>query len=351
MCLGGGAPDLANDEVQVDTAPVRAFHRGAVSALSLRHMRPFTRFAWTVLGVNLAVVAWGAFVRATGSGAGCGKHWPTCNGEIIPRAPAVATLIEFGHRASSGIALLLVVVLVIWAIRAFPAGHAARRGASTALAFMIAEALVGAGLVLFGWVAKDSSAARGWVMAIHLTNTFLLLAAVTLTAAWSAGPAGVAARGRGGLAGALAAALAAMLLAGVTGAIAALGDTLYPATSFAAGLQEELSANASVLLRLRVLHPFAAVAAGVTLVAVSRAALRARPDARVRRAATAIVALVALELVAGAANVLLLAPIWLQLAHLLVADLLWLATVLLAAATLAPEGEAISGRSPAAAVA
>ena len=97
-------------------------------------MRAFTRFAWSVLAVNLAVVAWGAFVRATGSGAGCGKHWPTCNGEIVPRAPALATTIEFAHRASSGVALLLVVVLVVWAIRAFPAGHPARRAALAAIA-------------------------------------------------------------------------------------------------------------------------------------------------------------------------------------------------------------------------
>jgi cytochrome c oxidase assembly protein subunit 15 len=301
-------------------------------------MRALSRFGWTVLGVNLAVVAWGAFVRATGSGAGCGRHWPTCNGELVPRAPAVATLIEFGHRASSGVALLLVVALVVWAVRALPAGHAARRGAFAALGLMIAEALVGAGLVLYGWVAKDTSAARGWVMAIHLTNTFLLLAALALTAAWSARPGGFVTAGRGGLAAGLAAALGAVLLAGITGAIAALGDTLYPATSFAAGLREELSGTAAVLLRLRVLHPFAAIGAGALLLGVSRAALRARPDEPVRGAATAIAGLVALEIAAGAANVLLLAPVWLQLVHLLLADLLWVAAVLLAAATLAPGG-------------
>ena len=309
-------------------------------------MRALSRFAWTVLGVNLAVVAWGAFVRATGSGAGCGRHWPTCNGEIVPRAPAVATLIEFGHRTSSGVALLLVVALVVWAVRALPAGHAARRAAWAALGFMIAEALVGAGLVLYGWVAKDTSSARGWVMAIHLTNTFLLLAALALAAAWSARPAGLFLAGRGGLAAGLAAALGLVLLAGITGAIAALGDTLYPATSFAAGLRDELAGDAAVLLRLRVLHPFAAIAAGALLLGVSRAALRARPDEPVRRAAVAIAALIALELAAGAANVMLLAPVWLQLVHLLLADLVWLSTVLLAAATLAP-GAVRSAAGPA----
>jgi cytochrome c oxidase assembly protein subunit 15 len=312
-------------------------------------MRAFRRFAWTVLGVNLAVVAWGAFVRATGSGAGCGRHWPTCNGELVPRAPAVATLIELAHRVSSGVSLLLVVALAIWAVRASPAGHAARRAALAALGFMIAEALVGAGLVLYGWVAKDASAARGWVMAIHLTNTFLLLASLALTAAWSAAPGGLAVQGRGGLAAAIAAALAAVLLAGVTGAIAALGDTLYPASSFAAGLRDDLSGNAAVLLRLRVLHPLAAVSAGALLLAVSRAAVRARPEEAVRRSAAAIAGLVAFEIVAGAANVLLLAPVWIQLVHLLLADLVWLSAVLLAAAALAPG--AVAGRKEAEAAA
>ncbi len=296
----------------------------------------FTRFAWSVLAWNVAVVAWGAFVRATGSGAGCGRHWPLCNGEIVPRAGAVETAIELTHRASSGLALLLVVALAAWAVRAFPRRHPTRKAAWASLAFMLSEALVGAGLVLFGWVAKDASAARGWVVAIHLTNTFLLLAALALAAEWSARPGGFAIAGRGASAAALAAGLAAVLLAGVSGAIAALGDTLFPATSFAEGLRHELSGDAHLLLRLRLLHPFAAIAAGAGLLAVARLALRSRGDRRVRRAALALAALVAVEIALGVLNVLLLAPVGLQLVHLLVADGIWLALVLLAAATLAP---------------
>jgi cytochrome c oxidase assembly protein subunit 15 len=314
-------------------------------------MRAFTRFAWSVLAVNVLVVAWGAVVRATGSGAGCGKHWPTCNGEIVPRAPGTEMAIEFVHRTTSGIALLLVVALAVWAARAFPRGHGARRAAWAALALMLAEAGVGAGLVLFGWVAKDASPERAWVMAIHLTNTFLLLGALTLAADWSARP-GVAVGRRRPVAAALGIALAAVLLAGVTGAIAALGDTLFPATGFVGGLRAETSGGSSLLLRLRVLHPFAAIAAGAALLAAARLALRSRPDERVRRAALAVLALVAIEIVAGGANVYLLAPAWLQVVHLVLADALWIALVLLAAAALAPGGvaaDAGEGRLPGAA--
>ena len=301
-------------------------------------MRAFSRFAWGVLAYNLAVVAWGAFVRATGSGAGCGKHWPTCNGAVVPRAPALETAIEFSHRLTSGIALLAVLALAVWAFRAFARGHAVRRAAVASVALMIAEALVGAGLVLYGWVARDTSAARPWVMAIHLTNTFLLLGALTLTAWWSRRPAGLAARPPGALRPLLAAAFAAMILAGITGAIAALGDTLFPATSFAEGLRQELSPNASLLLRLRVLHPVAAVAAAALLVVTARAALTGRPgDPAVRGAGIAVMTLAAVQLLAGAVNLALLAPVWMQLVHLALADLAWIALVVLAAASFAPE--------------
>ena len=302
-------------------------------------MPAITRYAWAVLGYNLLVVAWGAFVRATGAGAGCGKHWPTCNGEVVPRSPRLETLVEFSHRASTGIAFLALAVLVAWAFREFPRGHAARKGSAAALAFMVLEAAVGAGLVLFGWVARDASAARPWVMAFHLVNTFLLLAALALAADWTRRPGGIAVERRGRAATALGAAALGVLLAGMTGAIAALGDTLFPSQGLAEGIRQELSGEGHVLLRLRVLHPFAAILAGVLLLAAARVALAARPDARVRRAAVAIAGFLALELVAGVANVVLLAPVWLQLVHLLIADLTWIALVLLASATLAPGGE------------
>src|ERR671937_2450642 len=148
-------------------------------------MRPFRRFAWGVLIYNVAVIAWGALVRATGSGAGCGQHWPMCNGQVVPISPAMETAIEFTHRATSGIALVLVAALVVCARRAFPRGHAARRAAGFSALFIVTEALLGAGLVLFGWVAKDASAGRGFAMALHLANTFLLLASLALTAGFS----------------------------------------------------------------------------------------------------------------------------------------------------------------------
>ena len=136
------------------------------------------RFAWSVLAYNVAVIGWGAYVRATGSGAGCGNHWPLCNGQMVPPSPTIATLIEYSHRLTSGLALLSVVALLAWTWRACRPGHPARTGAAASLFFMLTEAAVGAGLVLFQLVADNASAARTMFMGVHLLNTFVLLASI-----------------------------------------------------------------------------------------------------------------------------------------------------------------------------
>src|SRR5262249_46077849 len=189
--------------------------------------------AWATLAAILGVILWGAFVRATGWGAGCGSHWPLCNGEVVPRSPTAATLIELGHRVTSGLAALLVVGLVAGAWRGFPRGHAVRGGALAALVPMVLEALIGAGLVLLGDVAGDASIAHAWWVSGHLVNTFLLVAALTLTAWCATHDARPILRGAGTLGTVLAAALAAVLVVGVSGAVTALGDTLFPAATFA----------------------------------------------------------------------------------------------------------------------
>src|SRR5271169_3222577 len=94
-------------------------------------------FAWGVVGYNILVVLWGAFVRATGSGAGCGDRWPLCNGVVTPRAPRIETVIEFTHRATSGLALMGVAGLCVWAFVLFPRGHRTRLFAALSMAFLL----------------------------------------------------------------------------------------------------------------------------------------------------------------------------------------------------------------------
>lgn len=308
----------------------------------------FRKLAAIALAATLGVILWGAFVRATGSGAGCGSHWPTCHGQVIPRAPSAATLIEYTHRATSGVAFLLVALQLAWAFRAYPSRHAVRAGAAASMFFMVTEAGVGALLVLFEYVAGDRSVGRAVWMAVHLINTFLLIASMTCTLWWARGGAPVrlrGLRGQGATSALLGAGLAATLLVGVTGAIAALGDTLFSASTLAEGIAQDLSPTAHFLVQLRVLHPVVAALTGAYLLFLRSAVPARRPGPAVRLLANATGAVVVAQLGAGIVNLLLLAPVWLQLVHLLLADLLWIALVLLAAAAL---GETEAERSTAA---
>ncbi len=295
--------------------------------------RRFVTFAWGVLAYNILVILWGAFVRATGSGAGCGSHWPLCNGELVPRTETMETLVEFSHRITSGIAILAVVALLVWAFRAYPRRHRVRRAAIASMIFMIIEALIGAGLVLLELVAYNVSIARAYWMAGHLINTFFLLAALTLTAWWAAGHAGLRLRKQGALPWLLGLALVPMLVLGASGGITALGDTLV----LGGGVTPEESPVVAQLVSLRIYHPLIAFLVGGALALAAIPAVRRNPVGTTRTLALLLGALYVLQLLLGALNVALKAPVWLQLVHLFMSNLIWISLVLLAAEALADE--------------
>jgi heme A synthase len=297
--------------------------------------RNFRYAAWSVLVLNLAVIAWGAYVRASFSGDGCGTHWPTCHGEVIPVGATTKALVEFSHRASSGLALLCIIALAFWAFYAFPRGHWVRRGAIYSVIFIFSEALVGAGLVLFQLVTHNKSIYRALALSGHLLNTFILLAFLLATA-WAAGSRfaekspRINWRGQGMAGWILGIGLVFMLVAGVCGSIAALGDMLFPSANLAAGLKADFNPLSSMMIRLRWLHPIVSVGTGVYLTWAGLYLKRLLPLAPVQHAAWMVIALVGVQIIAGVANLLLLAPIPMQMLHLLLADLLWLALVRLA---------------------
>jgi len=301
------------------------------------------RLAWATLAYNVAVILWGAYVRVTGSGAGCGNHWPLCNGDVVPQNGQIQTLIEFAHRVTSGLSLVMVFTLLVWCWRKTTRGAWPRYAAVAAAILLLNEALLGAGLVLFDYVAKDQSAGRAVFLSLHFGNTLLLLASLALTAQWlsrselrlkvAAKPWQVAVIGVG---------LLAVVLVGITGALTALGDTLFPAVSLRSSLAQDFAASSHILLRLRLLHPFAAVTAALYILwALVTSPVR---PVRSRRKLIFLLSLLLVQLALGALNVLLLAPSWLQILHLLVAELIWITLVLVSGELLFERRE--SGLNP-----
>jgi heme A synthase len=315
----------------------------------------FTRYAWVVVAYLILVILWGAYVRATGSGAGCGSHWPLCNGVVVPREPRTETIIEFTHRITSAFSGLMVIGLLLWAFRLYPKGHLVRRGAVLSLVFIITEGLLGAGLVLFEWVAYNASVGRAISMGAHLINTFLLLAATSLTAWWAGvqdSKSGVEPRlylrDQGRVGWLIAGGLLLMVALGASGAVTALGDTLFPSGSMSEGIAQDFLPTAHFLVRLRIYHPILAIVTGISLFLAGRAIAAARPGIGALVFSRAIVYLVVIQLVAGFVNVLLNVPVWMQLVHLLLADLLWIAFILLSAAALSQPAPAAEPAQPAA---
>ncbi|NDC89528.1 MAG: heme A synthase [Bacteroidetes bacterium] len=288
----------------------------------------YRAFAWGSLGYTILVVLWGAFVRATGSGAGCGDHWPLCNGEVVPRSPALETIIELSHRLSSALVGFLIIGLVVWTFRLYQKGHIQRKLALWSLFFVITEGLIGAGLVLFELVADDTSMARVYSIVLHLINTFILLAVMSLLSFRASGiliPRIPRDRRRWmGLA-----LVVTLIVIGATGAVTALGDTLFRADSLAEGLSRKFASDAHLLEQLRIVHPAVAVMSWLLLVYSTMHIRSVASDPRTRTAAEVVMGLYVFQLALGLINVLLLAPVWMQLVHLAFADLLWVSTLLL----------------------
>jgi heme a synthase len=284
------------------------------------------RFAWTALYWNLAVVLWGAYVRATGSGAGCGNKWPLCDGDVVGASANGQTIVEFTHRITSVISLLMVTGLVVWCWRVTKKGDWVRYSVVLAAVFLANEALLGAALVLLKHVGSDQSVGRILFLGLHFGNTLLLLATLSLTALWlSNGSRSPTLISKWQEVGSIGLGLLATMMTGITGAVAALSDTLFPATSLPAALAQEFSSGTPILLHVRLLHPaVATVAACYILWVIWKVSTRQN---RFSQSAIALIVLLFVQVSVGMTNVLFLTPVWLQIAHLFIADVLWILLV------------------------
>lgn len=293
--------------------------------------RKFAALAWFFVAYLVGVILFGAWVRITGSGNGCGSHWPACNGDIIPQAPAVKTIIEYTHRLMSGLCGIIALVLVVWARKV---SRPVFRASLWTLFFLVVESLLGALLVKRHLVVDDVSVARAYTVALHLANTLLLVASATLLA-WRASSESepVAHEGRKTSRVLLGVALAAVMLTSMSGAVTALGDTVFPTKpamdgTLLAKIRTDTSAGQHFLVRLRVIHPIMAVLAAFLVAGVLTGTVARRGSAGTTHARLATLALAAVvcQTGVGVFNVLLAAPGWLQIVHLLMAEAVWILT-------------------------
>ena len=317
----GAMPRVQGGSNEPGGLPFIQFEGKGSSALS--------KYSIFVLLYSLPVIVYGAFVRASGSGDGCANHWPDCNGVAIPLGGEIKTWIEYAHRFSSGLVLPFALVLMYLVFRNFGKGSPIRKVALGALFFTVTEALIGMALVRKGLVAQDHSPERAWWLAMHLTNTFMLLGCFTSTAYYANKGSQQKVR-QGPVSAALVLGLLGVLILGISGAVTALGDTLYPAKSITDGLLQDVSPTAHFLIKLRLFHPLIATSIGVFLLVIMGWLNHVRPSKDVKKWSKLVVVIFFSQMAVGFVNVILLAPIWMQLVHLLLADGLWVVLLLCA---------------------
>lgn len=304
----------------------------------------FAKYAWFVLGYNLIVILWGVFLRASLSGDGCGEHWLTCGGEVIPSAPQLKTQIEFFHRITSSLAGIIVIGLVISSIVKWVKEKSAQnklvvKMSVLSLIFIIIEGVLGGLLVLTGNTAANWTPTRPFWMAAHLLNTFTLVAILALTAWFASGGKAFSflkiSRKTFIL---LLIGVAGIFIAGMSGSIAALSSMLFPSSTLSEGIAKDFSATSHYLLRLRVFHPILSIATGIFLIFLAnRFKSEAKENSGVRRWGNILSILILLQFVSGGVTLFLLAPIVMQLIHLFLADAVWIAFVLMSASYLSEQ--------------
>jgi len=290
----------------------------------------FHRFAQVLLFYTLLVILWGAWVRISHSGDGCGASWPLCNGQLIPEAEHKKTWVEFSHRLTSGL-FGIFVVYMFWQGRKFFDRQAMIRKALLAtLIFTISEALLGAKLVLFGLVGSNDSLFRLIVMGLHQVNSLMLSGSVALVALYASElPQQIkdSVSSRRPLPKWAFSFLVLFIAVAITGGIAALSTTLFPSTSLFEGISKDFAPDAHYLLRLRISHPILATLIGSGLAIYFWLKSQEEKNLGLRKVSLQVAVIFVVGVVFGYLTLFSLAPIWMKIAHLLIAHLIWIALV------------------------
>ena len=249
---------------------------------------------------TLIVIFWGAWVRISHSGDGCGDHWPLCQAELIPDLTQKKTFIEYFHRLMTG-AYGLIVIYIFFKLKNH-ARELVKKLNVALLILMITEALIGALLVKLSLVTVDDSYMRLVFMIAHQLNSFLLTG-VTYLLFKAINPEFDFKFSKK---------LLLFLAVSVSGAIAALSVTLFPTISLLQGIMDDFSHESHIFIKLRIVHPVLAV----TIMSGFMIWLFMKNQTRF-----AMEILFAMFI--GVITLVTLSPVALKIAHLGLAHVLW----------------------------
>jgi protoheme IX farnesyltransferase len=283
---------------------------------------------------SLLVMLFGAFVRASLSGDGCGTSWPFCNGgSLLPDTSVLKSVIEFTHRATSGLLLLCLAGLYVAARRVFPARHDVRSGLLWAVVACVVSAFIGMLLVRFGWVVFDRSLGRAITMPIHLVNNLVLLAGLVWAQHRAAGGAISKWKGQGPLGQAFTMSVISVFLLCMTGALSAMGKTAFAVekamtNNLTERIQMHIGEGAHWILRGGALHPLLATSFGIMLVLCVNLMMTRRPEPGVKKWGQYTIGIFLVQMAFGLVNLIVSAPWMMQLGHLLLALLNWMALIM-----------------------
>jgi len=288
--------------------------------------RWYRRFAWSVVVFTVGVIVSGDLVQATESGAGCGESWPHCDGSLIPSIGDAHTAIEFTHRIATTALSFGFLGLLFGAWRVYGRDHPVWRAAVWAGVFLLVEILLGAVLVLFGWVEDDASWGRVIADVLHVVNTFVLVG-TTIFVAWFAagGQTFRIDRSRRTDRLLLGAGLAVVLIA-ITGTVNSLADTL----ALSDAVEIDKTPIAAILVSVRGIHPALAVLGGGAIFFVM-IQLSDVASGTALKMLIAVQLVIAAQFIVGVLNIALLTPLETQIIHLVLADTLWILLLLLTA--------------------
>ncbi len=276
--------------------------------MSLKRYRSYLVFLWIY---SILVIVWGAWVRISKSGDGCGTSWPLCNNTIIPDTENTHTLIELTHRLSTGIYGILAILLVIWTFKLYSKQHNIRKISLFILSLTILEALIGAKLVLFGLVGGNTGVDRIIVMSLHQVTSVLLTGSVAkayyLTFTNKINPSYL-----------IATLKIMFLLIVATGGIAALSNTVFPSNSIIEGLMSDLDPNSHILLKLRIIHPILAMTLTFAMLFIIIKLYKDDPKYAIK-----LSIFISIGVVIGLITLITLSPTYMKLIHLTIAHIIW----------------------------